>query len=86
VQYSFFLGGDEFICVVPRKLIVSVCNIIRDNMRKVDRFTVSQGVVLWLVRGLTNDILRIADSAMYHSKKRGKGGITMVMPGLAQAN
>jgi diguanylate cyclase (GGDEF)-like protein len=80
------LAGDEFLCVVPRKQVVAVCNIIRDNMRKVDGFTVSQGVVLWLVRGLTNDILRIADSAMYHSKKRGKGGITMAMPGLAQAN
>jgi diguanylate cyclase (GGDEF)-like protein len=80
------LSGDEFICVVPRRQVVSVCTVIRDNVVRENGFTVSQGVVLWLMRGLTNDILRIADSAMYQSKKRGKGGITVVMPGLAQAS
>jgi diguanylate cyclase (GGDEF)-like protein len=78
-------GGDEFMCIVPSDRVVSVCGAIRDNVRKEDCFTVSQGAVMQISRELTNDVITIADKAMYRSKKLGRGGITMMTARLAPA-
>jgi diguanylate cyclase (GGDEF)-like protein len=79
-------AGDEFVCIVPRNDVVSVCDTIRSNVRKEDSFTISQGVLMRLNRGITNEAFTQADTALYQSKKQGKDRITMVIPTLAQAN
>jgi diguanylate cyclase (GGDEF)-like protein len=82
---AYRFAGDEFVLVVPRREAVFLCNAIRDYMKKRESFTVSQGVVLNLNQGLTNDALTTVDSALSKSKKHGKCNITMVVPAPNQA-
>ena len=70
-------AGDEFVCLVPREEVESFCRAIRNEAKKQDAFTVSQGVILYLEQGMINDALVLADVTMYRSKKRGKDQITI---------
>lgn len=74
------VGGDEFILIIPRSKVKSMCIAIRQNVRREDSFTISQGVVLSIGNGVTDDTMHNADIAMYRSKLRGKNRITTSIP------
>ena len=70
-------AGDEFVCFIPRDKVETFCSAIRNETKKQDAFTVSQGVILNLDQGMVSDALVMADVTMYRSKKRGKDQITI---------
>lgn len=77
------IGGDEFILIIPKSRVKSMCIAIRQNLRREDSFTISQGVVLSIKNGVTEDTIQKADTAMYRSKARGKDRITTTIPAVA---
>ena len=77
------IGGDEFILIIPKSRVKSMCVAIRQNLRREDSFTISQGVVLSIQNGITDDTIQKADTAMYQSKARGKNRITTTIPAVA---
>lgn len=74
------IGGDEFVLIVRRFKVRSICDTIRNDVRREGSFTISQGVVLTLRRGFTDDYIRQADLAMYESKANGKDRVTVSIP------
>ena len=87
-------GGEEFIVVLPGANQVDAFNIAERVRRKMDEknaevdgvsipFTISQGVVLSIQKGVTDDTIQKADTAMYQSKARGKNRITTTIPAVA---
>jgi diguanylate cyclase (GGDEF)-like protein len=70
------MAGDEFLLIVPLSKVAPICTAIRDNVRKEDCFTVSQGVVPLSDRHITHKLITQADWAMYQSKAGGKDRIT----------
>lgn len=70
-------AGDEFVCIIPREAVDSFCIAIRNDAKKQDAFTISQGVILHLEQGNISDSLVLADVTMYRSKRRGKDQITV---------
>lgn len=77
---AYRIGGDEFFLIVPNSRVKSICRTIHNNVRKEDRYTVSQGVVYAVERGLPNKTIIQADNAMYQSKINGKDMITVSVP------
>jgi diguanylate cyclase (GGDEF)-like protein len=77
---AYRIGGDEFLLIVPRSELESVCNTIQKNVRREDSFTVSQGVVYTVEKGVPKKLIKQADTALYQSKARGKNKITTAIP------
>lgn len=76
------LAGDEFVLIIPKRKVKSVCNTIRNSVRREDSFTVSQGIVPGLGNGVSNRAIKLADTALYESKNRGKDRITTTIPAI----
>ena len=79
------MAGDEFLLIVSVAKVALICTTIRDNVRKEDCFTVSQGVVPLTDRHITHQLITQADWAMYQSKAQGKDRITFTAMELARA-
>jgi len=77
------IGGDEFVLIVPKSKVNSICNAIRRNIRAEDSFTVSQGVVLDTGPEAIDKQMHLADMALYESKRNGKNRTTVHTPALA---
>ena len=77
------ISGDEFVLIVPKFKVKSICTAIKSNVRREDSITISQGIVLSLENGITDDTIQKADTAMYKSKERGKDRITTTIPAVA---
>ena len=78
---SFRLGGDEFAVLLPgvgKRDAIAVARSIVERVRateleQVGEVTVSAGVVTFPVRGAgRNELIRLADSALYWAKEDGK--------------
>jgi diguanylate cyclase (GGDEF)-like protein len=80
------IAGDEFILIIPQSKIASVCNTIRDNVRKEGDFTISQGVVSINNSQCIFETINQADCAMYQAKTRGKDTICFADQELVTAN
>lgn len=70
------MAGDEFLLIVRQSRVADICAAVRDNVRREDYFTVSQGVVPMCDNRLIAQLIAQADKAMYTSKARGKDKIT----------
>jgi diguanylate cyclase (GGDEF)-like protein len=80
------IAGDEFICIVPQQKVSQICSTIRDNVRKEDCFTISQGIVDMQEGQVIHESINQADYALYQSKIRGKDSIFFANRDPAQAN
>lgn len=84
------LGGDEFVILLPDIADDDACSIARRIVCAVSepfefapaaRIGVSIGIAVAPRDGATADeLLSVADRAMYEAKRRGKGGFMMHMP------
>jgi diguanylate cyclase (GGDEF)-like protein len=80
---AYRIGGDEFVMIVPKSRVHTICSTICCNLRKEDRFTISQGVILNLENRITDKIMNYADTVLYESKTKGRNRITTSIPALA---
>ena len=66
------LAGDEFAIIVPECWVKTVCLYINNRIKEDGRFSISLGVAPACgSEGLTDDLFRTAEVALYQSKHRG---------------
>jgi diguanylate cyclase (GGDEF)-like protein/putative nucleotidyltransferase with HDIG domain len=90
---SFRLGGDEFAVLLPRldqRDAVAVARSIVErvagtHVEQVGRVTVSAGVATYPLQGVGRDeLIRLADSALYWAKEDGKDRVRNYEPAVAE--
>jgi diguanylate cyclase (GGDEF)-like protein len=87
---AFRLGGDEFALLLPGRTESEALAVARSVIDRVasmrfahgERLTVSAGVAVFPHHGVErSELVRVADSALYASKNRGKGSASAYRPG-----
>jgi diguanylate cyclase (GGDEF)-like protein/putative nucleotidyltransferase with HDIG domain len=90
---AFRLGGDEFAVILPRldeRGAVTAAESIVDRigaleLGHVGSVTVSAGVATFPVQGVARDeLIRLADSALYWAKERGKNRVRLYRPDVVE--
>ena len=77
------IAGDEFVVIIESLKAHAVCTEIRRKVIQKESFTISQGVVMNLHKGISNSALELADTALYESKAKGRDRITAAIPIMA---
>ncbi len=80
---AYRIGGDEFLLIVSQSAVEMVCKTIQNTIRKEDSYTISQGVVYAVQKGIPGKVITQADTALYQSKAKGKDKITVSIPVIA---
>jgi diguanylate cyclase (GGDEF)-like protein len=90
---AFRLGGDEFAVIIPRldergALTAAESIVDRIGSLELDHVgpvTVSAGVATFPVQGVARDeLIRLADSALYWAKERGKNRVRLYRPDVVE--
>ncbi len=69
---AYHLSGDEFALLVAHDQVKTVCQHIYNRLKEDVRFTVSMGIAPPITAaGLTDDLFRAAEAALYQCKHRG---------------
>ena len=77
---AYRIGGDEFVLIIPKSKVYTICRHIRKHLRKRDSVTISQGVLLDLEGEITDGEICLADVALHQSKSNGKDRISTFLP------
>jgi diguanylate cyclase (GGDEF)-like protein/putative nucleotidyltransferase with HDIG domain len=90
---AFRLGGDEFAVLLPNHdgdaALASATSIV-ERLRALDlgqvrQLTVSAGLATFPVQGVARDeLIRLADSALYRAKEHGKDRVRVYEPEIAE--
>jgi diguanylate cyclase (GGDEF)-like protein len=68
---AYRLGGDEFAIIIPQCWVKTVCLYINSAIKEDSRFSISYGIGPTCdAVGLTDDIFKSAEIALYQSKHR----------------
>jgi diguanylate cyclase (GGDEF)-like protein len=90
---SFRLGGDEFAVLLPglngRQAFAAATSIVERvaaiELEHIGPITVSAGVATYPVQGVGRDeLIRLADSALYWAKEHGKNQVRMYRPDVVE--
>jgi diguanylate cyclase (GGDEF)-like protein len=90
---SFRLGGDEFAVLLPgmngRQAYAAATSIVDRvatlELETIGMITVSAGVATYPVQGIGRDeLIRLADSALYWAKEHGKNQVRMYRPDVVE--
>jgi len=90
---AFRLGGDEFAVLLPgadEEAAIAVGNSIVDRiagmkLEHVGSVTVSAGIATYPAHGVGRDeLIRLADSALYWAKERGKNRVRLYRPDVVE--